>query len=146
MKAICARSSLLTFTPSGMNSGNMTLAMNRTAISGTPRISSTYSTHSSFTAGSPVDRRPSATSTASGNAKRQAERRQDQSQRQAAPEILGHQRQPEHAAEHQHADDGQRADQISASSLRQNRRMAETTYRPMNSSTTIAGRHCSSYG
>ncbi len=52
-----------------MNSGNITLAMNSSAISGTPRISSTYSTQSIFTAGSLVERRPSATSTASGKAK-----------------------------------------------------------------------------
>ena len=67
MNATCARSSLSTLTPAGMNSGNITLAMNSTETSGTPRISSTYSTHSIFTAGNLVDRRPSATRTASGN-------------------------------------------------------------------------------
>ncbi len=66
MKAICARSSLSMFTPAGMNRGNMTLAMNSTEISGTPRISSTYRTHSIFTARSFVERRPSATRIASG--------------------------------------------------------------------------------
>ena len=52
-----------------MNSGNITLAMNSSAISGTPRISSTYSTHSIRTAGRFVERRPSATRIASGKAK-----------------------------------------------------------------------------
>jgi hypothetical protein len=41
MMAICARSSLSMFMPSGRNSGNITLAMNSREISGTPRISST---------------------------------------------------------------------------------------------------------
>ena len=40
MIATWARSSLLKFTPSGRNSGNITDAMNSTVISGTPRISS----------------------------------------------------------------------------------------------------------
>ena len=39
--AIWARSSLSMLTPSGMNNGNMTLAMNNRLISGTPRMSST---------------------------------------------------------------------------------------------------------
>ena len=50
-----------------MNSGNMNDAMNSTEISGTPRISSTYSTHTARIAGS-LEVRPSATRIASGKA------------------------------------------------------------------------------
>ena len=85
MMAICARSSLSMFTPSGMNSGNITLAMNSRLISGTPRISSTYSTQSI------LHRRQLGRAAAEGDQDRQregegqAEGRQDQRDRQPAP-------------------------------------------------------------
>ena len=53
--------------PMGMNSGNMKDAMNSTEISGTPRISSTYTTHTLLMAGM-LERRPNATATAIGKA------------------------------------------------------------------------------
>ncbi len=109
-----------------MNSGNITLAMNSTATSGTPRISSTYSTHSILTAGRFVERRPSATSTDSGNAQARP--------RVARIRVIG--RPPHWSSDTRgmpstppHISTPTAASvpiQISASSLRQNRRIAET--------------------
>ena len=144
MMATWARSSLSGLKPSGMNSGNMTLAMNSTVISGTPRISSTYSTHSIFTAGSWVERRPSATSTASGKAK--ARPKVDRISVIGRPPQLscGTNSRPSTPPHISTPMAVSAAIQISTSSLRQNRRMAEMAYRPRNSAITMAGRHCSS--
>lgn len=68
MMAICARSSLSMEKPSGRNSGSITDDMNSRLISGTPRISSMYTTHSALMAGM-RERRPRASSTPNGNAR-----------------------------------------------------------------------------
>ena len=61
------RTSTSMLVPCGMNSGNMNEAMNSTEISGTPRISSTYSTQMVRMPGM-RDCRPSATRIDSGKA------------------------------------------------------------------------------
>ncbi|CAB3732533.1 hypothetical protein LMG3458_04967 [Achromobacter deleyi] len=68
MIAICARNSLSMEKPSGRNSGNITDDMNSRLISGTPRMSSMYTTHSALIAGI-FERRPRASSTPIGKAK-----------------------------------------------------------------------------
>ena len=142
MMATCARSSLSTLTPSGRNSGNITLAMNSRVISGTPRISSTYSTHSALTAGSLVERRPSATAMDSGKAKAAPNvARISVSGRpphwscgtKSSPRMPPHIRMPMAVSV---------TSQTASSSRRQQRRQADTAYSPMNSTTTSAERHC----
>ena len=67
MIATCARSSLSMVTPSGMNSGSMTVAMKRMLISGTPRTISMKPTARTRIAGR-LEARASASTMPSGSA------------------------------------------------------------------------------
>ena len=126
-----------------MNSGSMNEAMNSTEISGTPRISSTYSTHKVRIAGNRLCRPARPPRPAESH--RQADRGQHQRQRQAAPAVGLHRRQArpprissEEAAQRHQPGMASQANARTAHAAGHQQRHQQRQ--------ASSGRHCSSYG
>ena len=96
---ISARSSLSGSYSCGTNSGSITLAMNSTVISGTPRTNSMKTVDTSRTVGI-GERRPSASTMPSGSEQHDADRGHHDGDQHAAPQ---------HGVDHRQAEQRNRA-------------------------------------
>ena len=107
MMATWARSTSSILTPVGRKSGSMKEAMNSRLISGTPRMSSMYKRGQDADLTGMRERRPRARKIDIGKAYRQADDGENERQRKAAPQVVGHERQPRNATPHQQQPDRQ---------------------------------------